>query len=575
MKEEFCKFIVDQGLSPFSSVKTSISKNADSIYKTRDAKVVHNRLLSKISSEFNFSETSNLWHVIPFTSNLDLLNYRQEFFKQIKGIIRTDFLEELKVPRINWSPKYEVIAVTEDESIFMQLKEFGCTVKLLISEQDLAELERYDIVQVIDCDNFQRSLETLSQTVFIKDVEDIYLERYLEKLSGWKENLEVLGKNITTGEIFKITEELSSLFSFFVETSTKIITREKVEETLDEMNIILEEKLKDFTISGGSLMKIMAEGKLPEDFQKMINKIIQDSKIPSHIFNISIPVSIDEKELEDLIRRQSSNEFTDLAEEVKLNSSLIKLIPEKLSRLSSLLIVLDFLGGISKYLELTESYPCKSEELILENSKNYFLDNAQPISFRLDMENKCSILTGANSGGKTTLLEHLIQSISLFQLGLPINGSFKTPQFTEVYYFAKNKGVANKGAFENLLTQLSTIKPGSQTLILADEIEAVTEPGVAGKIIATTADYFLNKNCFLVIATHLGYEIKEVLPKGARIDGIEAKGLDKDFNLIVDHNPVLGRLAHSTPELIVEKMANSSDLEYFEYLNKSLKKFNS
>ena len=168
-------------------------------------------------------------------------------------------------------------------------------------------------------------------------------------------------------------------------------------------------------------------------------------------------------------------------------------------------------------------------------------------------------------------MEHLIQLISLFQLGLPVNGKFNTPLFTDVYYFAKNKGAANKGAFENLLTQMAGIKPGDQTLILADEIEAVTEPGVAGKIISSTADYFLKQNCFLVIATHLGYEIKDVLPEKARIDGIEAKGLDENFNLIVDHNPVLGRLAHSTPELIVEKMANSNDSEYFKHLNRNLK----
>ena len=74
-----------------------------------------------------------------------------------------------------------------------------------------------------------------------------------------------------------------------------------------------------------------------------------------------------------------------------------------------------------------------------------------------------------------------------------------------------------------------------------------------------------------MIATHLGYEIKDVLPEKARIDGIEAKGLDENFNLIVDHNPVLGRLAHSTPELIVEKMANSNDSEYFKHLNRNLK----
>ncbi|MBT7567943.1 hypothetical protein HN630_03480 [archaeon] len=76
----------------------------------------------------------------------------------------------------------------------------------------------------------------------------------------------------------------------------------------------------------------------------------------------------------------------------------------------------------------------------------------------------------------------------------------------------------------------------------------------------------------MVLATHLGHEIKKTLPKNARIDGIEAKGLDSNYNLIVDHNPVLGRLAHSTPELIVERMANSSSEEYFKHLHENLKK---
>jgi dsDNA-specific endonuclease/ATPase MutS2 len=147
----------------------------------------------------------------------------------------------------------------------------------------------------------------------------------------------------------------------------------------------------------------------------------------------------------------------------------------------------------------------------------------------------------------------------------------KIPVFSEVYYFAKNKGSASKGAFETLLSQMSEIKPGNNTLILADEIESVTEPGVAGKIISATSQYFIEKNCFLVIATHLGYEIKDILPKRARIDGIEAKGLDENNELIVDHNPVLGRLANSTPELIVEKMANSGTHDYFKYLNNYLK----
>ena len=100
----------------------------------------------------------------------------------------------------------------------------------------------------------------------------------------------------------------------------------------------------------------------------------------------------------------------------------------------------------------------------------------------------------------------------------------------------------------------------------------MTEPGVAGRIISATADFFIRKNCFMILATHLGAEIQKSLPDNARIDGIEAKGLDEDFNLIVDHNPVLGRLAHSTPELIVERMANSFDSDYFDFLFEAMKK---
>jgi len=74
------------------------------------------------------------------------------------------------------------------------------------------------------------------------------------------------------------------------------------------------------------------------------------------------------------------------------------------------------------------------------------------------------------------------------------------------------------------------------------------------------------------LATHLGAEIAKNLPVGARVDGIEATGLDENFNLIVNHNPVLGRLASSTPELIVERMASSIGGEYFEFLFKRVKK---
>ena len=64
----------------------------------------------------------------------------------------------------------------------------------------------------------------------------------------------------------------------------------------------------------------------------------------------------------------------------------------------------------------------------------------------------------------------------------------------------------------------------------------------------------------------MGYEIQKNLPQLARIDGIEAKGLDENYELIVSHNPILGRLAHSTPELIIEKMAKLNENEYISWI---------
>jgi len=361
-------------------------------------------------------------------------------------------------------------------------------------------------------------------------------------------------------------------FALLENKEGKIITEGEVEEVLEDINEEVSEKIKEMTISGEVIMKMLGEGKMSEDILKIVRDAIEKSGISEHVFNLGIPVSIDYKELEAQIKLQSATEFTDVAERIKRSASKLKGIPDILRRLEAEILVEDFCDGVASWIAQEEKkFPEKSEELFLEDCLNMFLPKPQPISFILDEDTKCSILTGANSGGKTTLLEHVLQNISLFRMGLPVMGEFKCPVFDEVYYFAKTKGSTSKGAFETLLTQMSEIKFSGNVLILADEIEAVTEPGVAGKIIGATAEYFISKGCFVILATHLGAEIAKSLPEGARVDGIEASGLDESFNLIVNHNPVLGRLASSTPELIVERMALAHKGEYFEFLFSKMK----
>jgi len=577
MKKDLINFIEKNNLNPFNQSKTNL-KLDDSIFKTRDAKSIQTKTLSHISSNFFFKETSNLLNFFGFTKNEREIILRQEFFKslELNNQKEKQFLRNLKKPRVTWKPRYEIVAVTEDESTFIKLKELGCSVEFLVSDSDISNLERYDIIQVIDCDNFKILLERIPGTVFINSIDDVYLERYLETLSSWTDNFGLLRKEETSNDLNEVLEELKPLFSLISGRENKIMTAEEVEKNLENINEKISQRIKEMTISGDILLKILGEGKMPLEILQVVRDAIEESKISESIFNLTLPVSIDYKELEEQIKRQSANEFTNVAEDIKRNAEKIKRIPLLLKRLSSLILFEDFTNGIFKFVTKDSVYPSISKNFHLSNAKNILLSNPSPISFQLDSFSRCSILTGANSGGKTTLLEHIIQNITLFFLGLPIPGTVHLPIFTDVYYFAKNKGSASKGAFETLLSQMSNIKFGPSTLILADEIEAVTEPGIAGKIISATADYFIKKNCFIVLATHLGHEIKKSLPQGARIDGIEAKGLDENFNLIVDHNPVMGRLAHSTPELIVERMASLKGLigeEYFKYLNNYLKSY--
>ena len=574
MKEELLGFISENGLSPFNKQKTQLNLSRSSIYKTSDAKKVHIKTLQKISQNFVFPDTSNLFSFFSFTDSADEILRRQDFFSKIRSFGKLDnsFLDNLRTPKNWWKPQYNVVVVTEDADTYDRLKKMNCPVQLLVSEQDVVLLESHEIVQVIDCPEYAIALESLPQAIFLRSIEEAYLERFLESFSGWSENIKIIDSVNSLKSLKDISSELIGLISLIDDSEIDKIDKDFVEMKVIEANNIIEEKLKEKTLSGINLINILSKGVLPQEIKDVIDESISEVGLPRKVLEVGIPLKVDEEELENMISEQEKSGFSDLAEKVKDNASVLKTIPYKLKELSNLLLFFDFLSGISMFMKEEYKFPKISEGMMIENSKNIFLSRPQPISFNLLGDVKCSILTGANSGGKTTLVEHILQLITLYQLGLSVSGDISLPLFEEVYYFAKNKGSNLKGAFETLLSQMSKIRPGNKTLILADEIEAVTEPGVAGNIIAATAKYYIDKDCYLVIATHLGYEIQKILPEKCRIDGIEATGLTENFDLIVNHNPVLGRLANSTPELIVEKMAKKEQLDYFIFLSDFLKR---
>ncbi|MHA1930425.1 MAG: MutS-related protein, partial [Candidatus Thorarchaeota archaeon] len=193
----------------------------------------------------------------------------------------------------------------------------------------------------------------------------------------------------------------------------------------------------------------------------------------------------------------------------------------------------------------------------------------------------CVLLSGANSGGKTTIIQTLAQVATMAQAGFPVPAAKAHLRvFEEIYFFYKSRGMVSAGAFETTLKQFADIVISEKSkLALFDEVEAITEPGSAANVIAGLIEILQrDPNSCTVICSHLAREISEVTDVPVRIDGIEAKGLDEHLELIVDRTPQFGVLARSTPELIVErlsKLAKGRKKEVYEKILENLSRVRS
>lgn len=165
-----------------------------------------------------------------------------------------------------------------------------------------------------------------------------------------------------------------------------------------------------------------------------------------------------------------------------------------------------------------------------------------------------AILTGANSGGKTCLLIMLASSIILTELGLPVPAERAEMPLLPLYVY-RRKMIKRTGSFEYSMRALSRIfmREGAK-VVLIDELEALTEPGAMGRIMASVLNN-LPKETLTVMITHLIHElVPHISLRKVRVDGIESEGLDAAGNIIVDRQPLFNHIGSSTPELVIKKL---------------------
>ncbi|MBV0902414.1 helix-hairpin-helix domain-containing protein [Haloarcula salina] len=199
----------------------------------------------------------------------------------------------------------------------------------------------------------------------------------------------------------------------------------------------------------------------------------------------------------------------------------------------------------------------------------------EPVDYAVD---GVTVLSGVNSGGKTSTLDLVALVTTLAHMGLPVPAdAARVGRVSELHYHAKTQGTLDAGAFEATLREFgdlvseidrrstsdaasgapasSDVSAERPVLVLVDELESITEPGAAATIVAGILESLTEREATAVFVSHLAEDIREAADADLAIDGIEAEGL-VDGELRVNRSPVKGKLARSTPELIVEKLAD-------------------
>jgi len=201
------------------------------------------------------------------------------------------------------------------------------------------------------------------------------------------------------------------------------------------------------------------------------------------------------------------------------------------------------------------------DRLAVEGARNLFLDDPDPVTYAVGNHDlspptgdRVAVLTGANSGGKTTLLETCCAVALLAAMGLPVPADRAEVGGFDAVVFHRRHASFNAGVLESTLKSIvPPLTDDGRTLMLVDEFEAITEPGRAADLLNGLVDLTVERGALGVYVTHLADDLSP-LPEAARIDGIFAEGLTGDLELRVDYQPRFGTVGKSTPEFIVSRL---------------------
>lgn len=575
-------------------------QNDKVIIDTNSSKVISK--VQEILLKYIQNDRSKLYFQSTFypTTNSTEIYRRQEVLQLIfqNELQKLDNLSELfiQIPQI----RFPFSILTCDKEIYTNFED-KIAIQLF-TEKELQEIEyQGDFTKetfVISNERYLGNIKQLRENELSDLITGYFNSKKIEMIQILQDNLSKIDESI----FFKIKDlfKLKSRFNWNLEEISKLLQINYKEEQLDALNYIQSlqskidiqnEELKkiiqktQLQLQGDDLIELLNSDDIISLKQRLQNSVKDEintfeKKIREELKQLDFkdqilfsqktyPLQLDEDILDKLYEELEEKEF-----EKSIDYYLSFSNPKELDIKSAIeyLLCYDVLYSIQQELSDSKSYPKLSDKLFIEEISNIFIKNATPISYALNSNSiqdislnneRVSILTGANSGGKTTLLELILSTQYLSMCGFSIqsnsNKEIQIPDVEEIIYLKKFTGTQGSGAFEQTIKQLlSIISTPTKKLLLIDEFEAITEPGAAAKILITFLEEISKCEVFCVGVSHLGEDIKSHIENkninSIRIDGISATGLDDKGNLMTNHQPQFNQLGSSTPELILQRI---------------------
>ena len=407
---------------------------------------------------------------------------------------------------------------------------------------------------------------------------------------NFAQNLALSDLAESLGELSELPQALDALGD-----GSKIEEVERIKDNLwneakrleTEVNNEVEQAMNDakMALSGAELLEALADGagfqrKLKEATGHVIQEAMQRARdhlaaflepagirCPYELFTKTWPAKVDRQTIDGIDGTLESKLKAEQSEHLVTLARLLGPMKTRCEQAVQRMIECDQWLSVARW---AHQDACVMPELVdhgiwLEEGRHILLGvTPDPVTYGLGNAAKkgdqqtLALLTGANSGGKTTLLECLAYASILAHMGLPVPAKkARIGKVDALHILAKAGGTQSAGALEQTLIELASVVSNEMPkLILADELEAITEPGAGARIIGGMLLAAASQpDTTMMLVTHLAPAILEATGrKDLRVDGIEARGLGEDLELVVDRTPRRNYLARSTPELILRRL---------------------